>query len=201
MQGRKISLKTSEHRWIKKLTDLTTLLDDQSIADILLVWSGFKPGALVEISWTPHAAISREGFHKTVSDFEEVLRKLRLQYALKKNYPKTIRTRTAYTCIARDERMLKKLTAALGEEDKKMRRLKIGVLLGYPKTALAAFANNKQFNSRDLPQPVSKAKEFKFLNFRLSQNWQEESGYLREKAREVKRLSPELYARIVKAPS
>ncbi|OGY97478.1 MAG: hypothetical protein A3A43_00545 [Candidatus Liptonbacteria bacterium RIFCSPLOWO2_01_FULL_56_20] len=201
MQGKKISLKTGERRWIKKLTGLTALLDDQSIADILLVRSGFKPGALVEISYHPHSSVSQPEFHRAVNGLREILKKLRLYYKLHENYPKTTRARTRYTCIARDKGTLKELVAALANKDVRKRRFEIGMLLGYPETAVAAFASNRPLDNRNLPRLVSIAKEFKFLNFRLSRNWREELGYLRRRAKEIKRLSPELHARILRAPS
>lgn len=174
------------------------MLDDQSIADILLVWSRFKPGALVEISYPSRTPISRRKFHKAVADFKEVLGKLGLHYELKVNYPKTADARTRYTPIAKNGKVLKKLAAALREKDVKKRRVKTGLLLGYPKTAATAFAGGDYFSRRDLPSSFSKAKYLKFLNFRLSRFWRKELSYVKRKAGEIKKISPELYTRITR---
>ena len=176
---------------------MKTLLGDQSIADILLVWSEFRPAALVEISYLPQSTISRLKFHRTVHDLEEILRKLTPWYQLKLNYPKGPGELTQYSCIAKDQSTLRKLIAASVEKNIKKRRRQLGALLGYPKTAIVAFANGKTFDLHKLPPAIfKKIKDIKFLNFRLSRHWREELKYIEKRAKEIKKISPELHRRI-----
>lgn len=190
-----------EEYWVTKLSEFKEILNDQDKTDLLLVWDGFKPTAMIELSYFPLATISRKEFHKKIGDLEKILQKLDLRYRLQINYPKRKKEVTHYSYIARNQKKLKEIIAADNEGNTKKRRLKVGLLLGYPKTAVKAFADGKALNLNDLPSKIYQKKELKFLNFRLSKNWPEEFEYVEQRAKAIKRMNPELYRRILGSPS
>ena len=180
--------------WIKKLVRRGGLLADQEIADILLTAEGFKPAAMIEISYPSCATFSRKEFHKKISDLRKIFQKLGLRYRLHINYPKNAREVTRYSYIAKDQGKFKKIIAAEAERNMRKRRLQLGALLGYPTTAIEAFANGKALDR--FPAIAAKKKESKFINFRLSRHWQEELAYAKRRAKLIKQIAPELYKRI-----
>lgn len=176
---------------------LTAILDDQHIADILLVWSGFKPAALIELSYFPRIGFSREKFHKKITDLEKIFENSGLCYELRLNYPKSKNEHTRYSSVAKDKKTLVKLKKASTIKNTRSRRIKLGTLLGYPRTAVFSFANGTALDYRDLWQEMRKSKELKFLNFRLSKrHWHRELKYLKKRASAIKQISPELYKKI-----
>lgn len=180
---------------IKKIILLRKVLSEQEIADILLVWGRFKPAAMIELSYFPAARFSRKEFRKKIGDLEKILQKLDLHYRLRINYPKRKKEVTHYSYIARNQKKLKEIIAADKEGNTKKRRLKVGLLLGYPRTAVQAFANGEVLNR--LPPHVLKREELKFLNFRLSRHWRRELDYVRKRTKAIKKISPKLYQRIL----
>lgn len=193
-----IHVKTSKRYWIKKLVMLERVFDDQATADILLVWNKFKPAAMVELSCSMRGVSARRQFSKKVGDLEKVFKNLGFHYQLHINYPKSSRELTQYSYVAKDRKTLKKLIAADVERNTEKRRLLTGWLLGYPKTAVTGFANGKVFDCHKLPFAILKTKEIKFLNFRLSKkHWREELKYVQKRAKEIKKISPQLYKKIV----
>jgi len=186
-----------QNRLVKELVSLQNILNDQSIADILLVRSWFKPSALVEVSYLPHRQYSRSQFLTAVRHLEKILQKLGLFYKLHLNYPKNQNNLTQFSYIALDPKMLKKLIKADERRDTKKRRMEVGKLLGYPKTAVVAFANGKVFARSKLPKAILKTSTIKFLNFQLSRNWKRELKYVRRRAQEIEKISPVLFRRIV----
>jgi len=180
--------------WIKRLVRRGGLLADQEIADILLTRDGFKPAAIVEVSYPLHATFSRKEFHIKISDLRKILQKLGLSYRLHTNYPKNAREVTRYSYVAKDRKKFKKIIAAEAEKNIRKRRLQLGALLGYPTTAIEAFANGKALHR--LPAIAAKKKESKFINFRLSRHWQKEFEHAKKRAELIKQIAPELYRRI-----
>jgi len=180
--------------WIKRLVRRGGLLADQEIADILLTVEGFKPAAMIELSYPPRATFPRKEFHKKISDLRKILQKLGLSYRLQINYPKDAREVTRYSYVAKDRKKLKKIIAADTERNIRKRRLQLGALLGYPTTAIEAFANGKAIDR--LPAIAAKKKESKFINFRLSRHWRKELQYVKRRAELIKQIAPELYKRI-----
>ena len=184
-----------ERYWIRKLVRLEGFITDQDKADLLLVWDGFKPTAMVELSYFQRSKFSRKEFHKKIGDLEKIFQKLNLCYRLQINYPKRKKEVTHYSYIARNQKKLKEIIAADAEKNIRKRRLKLGVLLGYPKTAVQAFVDGKVLNR--FPPSVLKREELKFLNFRLSKHWRKEFEYIRKRAKAIKQIVPEFYAQIV----
>ncbi len=180
--------------WIKKLVRRGGLLTDQEIADILLTAEGFKPAAMIEVSYPPRAAFSKKEFYKKISDLRKILQKLGLSCRLQINYPKDAREATRYSYVAKDRKKFKKIAAAEAERNIRKRRLQLGALLGYPTTAIKAFANSKAIDR--LPAIAAKKKESKFINFRLSRHWRKELQYVKRRAELIKQIAPELYKRI-----
>ena len=190
--------KTNEGYWINQLVALKRIIADQEIAGILLVWDGFKPAAMIELSYFPRSKFSRKEFHKKIGDLEKILQKLDLRYKLQINYPRRKNEITHYSYIARNQKKLAEIIAADAEINTKKRRLQVGILLGYPNTAIKAFANGNTLNFQNLPSVILQKKELKFLNFRLSKHWKKELIYLKKKAETIKKIAPELYRKIIK---
>lgn len=180
--------------WIKKLVRRGGLLADQEIADILLTAAGFKPAAIIELSYPPHETFSRKEFHKKISDLRKTFQKLGLSSRLHINYPKDAREVTRYSYLAKDRKKFKNIAAAEAERNTRKRRLQLGALLGYPTTAIEAFANGKALHR--LPVIAAKRKESKFINFRLSRHSKRELAYAKRRAELIKQIAPELYKRI-----
>ncbi len=183
--------------YIKRLVRFGGILTDQDIGDVLLVQGGFKPAAMVELSYPPHVKFSKRKFLKKINDLKQIFRKLDLIYRLYINYPKNSREVTRYSYIARNEKTLKKLIAADAEKVIRKRRLETGALLGYPRTAVETFANGKSLSLEKLPKTALENTEFRFLNFRLSKHWRKEFIYAKRRASAIKNMSPELYNRIL----
>ena len=183
---------------IEKLTNLNGLVSSLDKADIILVWKKIKPAVMVELSYFQKPNFSKRVFHKKVKELEKILRDLKLEYKIRLNYPKSQKELTKYTLIAPNKKILEKLISAEAENDIYKRRLRFGALLGYPKTAAKAFADNKSISITDLPTNVRRKPELKFLSFRLSKNWRKEIAYLKTKANKIKKLAPELYQKITK---
>ena len=119
-------------------------------------------------------------------------------YQLHPNYPKSKLAYTKYSVIARDSKTLTKLIAAENQKNDKKRRTQVGILLGYPKTAVKAFGEYKVIDVRTLPSSILKKPEMKFLHFRLSKHWKTELRYVKRRAEIIKKTSPELYKQIAK---
>ncbi len=185
---------------LKELLKFNKILDYKSMADIVLVWSGFKPTAMVAISYLSKSGFSKKEFLKSIDNLKNILNGLKLKYQLNINYPKSSQEITKYSYITKTNLMLKKIIIADTKKNTKQRRLKTGKLLGYPISAVNAFAKSGAFNClglQNLPPDVLKNKYIKFLNFRLSKkNWKKEMEYVKKKAQMIKRISPELYKRI-----
>lgn len=182
--------------WIKKLVRVERLIPDQEIADILLVWKGFKPAAMIELSYVPRVISSKKIFLRKVSDLQNILRGLSLTYRLHINYPTSAREITRYSYIAKNKQKLKGVVGADNEPDTKQRRLCVGKALGYPPTAVKAFAAGTYL--KQSPATITRMPELKFLNFRLSKQWRKELLYVRKKAKAIQKISPELFLRMKK---
>lgn len=182
---------------VKKLIKLRGALDDLNKADILLVWSRFKPAAMIELSYFPKSKISKKEFLNRIDNLKKILDELSLKYKLNLNFPKSRYSLTKFSFIARDKKTLSKLIKAQNLKDPKKRRLQVGLLMGYPKTAVKAFANNESIDLNELPEKIIQSKEINLLNFRLSKHWRSELKYLKKKSQELGRVAPELHKRIL----
>jgi len=188
--------KAREKQLINKLILLGGVFGYSQIADIILVFSGFKPAAMVELSRFRDSKLSLKSFSKKVEDLEKIMTLLSLEYKLHINYPKDKKEITSYSYVARDQRTLKKLVSAHNETSQKKRRLVVGKLLGYPKIAVGGFATGKVIEVGELPPEVLRLEELKFLRFRLSKNWKNELRYVRLMRDEIKNIAPALYQKI-----
>lgn len=183
-------LTEEEKYWISQL-ESQKILHDQDIADILLVWSRFKPAALITLMCD--VAMPRKEFRKSVQELRTILEHLKFSYRLRLNYPKDPHTSlTRFSFIASDKTTLKKLIAAQEERNVENRRMLTGTLLGYPSTAVVAFSKSESLRT----WPKLSSHLYRFLNFRFSKKWRKELPYVRRRASEIKKISPELYRRI-----
>jgi hypothetical protein len=187
---------SSKAKLISGFLNLKKIFSDEDKLDILLVWNGFKSAALIEISFLN--SISKNSAKKKVQYLKHLLHRLGLRYRLRINYLQREDEVTYYSFVAKDTSTLKKLISAYAERDRKKRILKTGKILGYPSSAVRAFANRKSINIIDLPISIRKKAEFKFLNFRLSPNWRKELLYVRKIMHELKKISPDFYKKMNK---
>lgn len=185
-------VKSRKRKLISELSALT-IISHQDIADIILVWISFKPAAMVEVSYFPENGISKAEFTRKVKRLKEILEELDLAYKIKVNYPQKNTELTEYSYITRDKATLRKIISANALKDVKTRRMRVGELLGYPKTAIEAFAKNEYLAYRKLPKAVLKNKYFKFINFRLSKNWRKEMIYAKKRGEIIRKVSLRLY--------
>lgn len=179
---------------IKKFVALSGVMSDHDKADVLLVWSGFKQVALVDISCQKNT--KGKVFTNRIESLEKILRELSLKFKLHVNYPKNTREVTRYSYIAKTDRDLKSIMSADAEKNQKIRRMKTGLLLGYPKSAVVAFANNKSVDAGKLPKRIFEGPIGAFLTFRLSKKWRDELDYVKKYSQEIKKISPEIYKKI-----
>lgn len=176
------------------------LITDQEIVDLLLVWCAFKPTAMIELSYYPRSKFSRKDFLEKTGELEKIFKKIGFHYQLYINHPKNKKEITRYSCVARSEKKLNELLAAYSEKNIKVRRLKLGALLGYPVTAVRAFANGTSLRLEDLPTSILRKDELKFLNFRLSKHWDAELAYLKRKAETIRKVAPDFFTKIINKP-
>jgi hypothetical protein len=174
------------------------ILSDLDKADILLVANGFKPSALVDISYSPSARFSKTQFKREVGELEKILKALGLKYKLRVNYPKNKTAITRYSFVARDLRTLHNIIRASKKKHIYKRRMEVGILLEYPASAVKAFAEGRSFPIEKLPERVRRRAVMKFLNFRLSEDWKKELLFLERKAGMLKSIAPDLYKEITK---
>ena len=99
--------------------------------------------------------------------------------------------------LARSKAQAALLAAAVIEFD----HTKIGTSLGFPPTAVAAFATGDVIPVDEIPKSTQKVNKdsMKFLGHMVSrQNWQDEISYLPNFARRIKEISPSIYHACVK---
>ena len=184
--------------WRQKLIALKGPLTDHDKVDILLIYASFKPTAIItELACFRSDPASRKQFLEVVRSLKQILKGLKLEYALSLNYPKDSNQLTAPSFIARNKKTLALLMRAHKIKNTKQRRLRVGTLLGYPMTAVIAFANGEIMENSTLPAMFRRKPEMKFLNFKLSRNFKKEFGYLSKEACVIKKIAPKLYKRIV----
>lgn len=164
------------------------ILQKNDVADIALVAQGFKPAAMLEITYFKNSKITKREFSKQVNLLKKMLKNLNLQYKMRINYPMSKNELTQFSIIARNQKIIKKILVAEKEKNPVTRRLQIGQLMGYPKTAVNAFAKDKSITISDLPMSIQKNRNLKFLNFRLSKNWRNEIKYLNKRVKILKKL-------------
>lgn len=181
---------------IDQLIDLDTL-HNQDKVDVLLVLDKSKPAAIIEISYFKDSGFTKRSFQNQIVLLSDILTQLNLANKLKLNYPKSPEDLTEYSLIALDRKMIGRLDHAQNNKDAFQRRLNLGRLLGYPDSAITAFSQGRSIDINQLPKSVRDSVELKFLNFRLSENWQEELTYLKERANKIRKVAPRLYSKIL----
>ncbi len=175
---------------------ISTILSDQDMADILLVWKDFKPAAIFEISYFENSKRARNDFLKEVEQLKKLLKKLDLKSKIRTNRPKSKNALTKFSIASKDQMIIERILAAEKIKNSMHRKMQIGKLIGYPLTAVKAFAKNESIALNSLPISVKRNKILKFLNFRLSKDWKKELPYLAEKAKILKKAAPSLYKKI-----
>ena len=191
---------------IEKLEALPMMPDDK--ANILLVHGGLKPSTMVVMQGEVFA-LNQAPIHvdpESIAGLKGVLTAFDLQYtyttevmenASDKSYEHGQEVMRIY--IAPQQEVADQLGSLFG--DIKNHHHEIGVLLGYPKTAVDAFLTDDMLAWSDHPVSTSdvSATNMKLLGHRLSkQYWKDEVKYLEAAGAYINSVSPAIYATIVK---
>lgn len=178
----------------------TNLIPAIDKANILMVLSGDKPSMHTGF-FSDDTAIGKnlpEKYLEERAAFSKIVTDLGLKYQLQiKHLEKEINgvaswVEWAVFCIAKDLDTAIELCNARENWNEE----KEGALLGFPKTAVDAFIHDTMLDIDDTPLSTEhvSAEAMKFLNHRLSkEHWEEEVKYLPDFARNVMRISPEIY--------
>ena len=186
-------------------------LEYQDKMELALLYLGEKPAIWID---TP---ISHRVFYKSErkreeveilnklsvekENLEQVLKDLNLVYELQKNEVENEETYSIeYSfLVAKNSENFSRLKNAIKAEDSK----EIGLILGYPKTAVEAFDSGKELDYKKLPEKeikkLTEEETSKFLDFHLSENnWQEELNLTRRHQALIKEKFPNLYKEVIK---
>ncbi len=168
-----------------------------------MVLEGLKPVCDIELYNPDRSAYQNETsyqewnreYQNTVSKLEELLKKFSLPYSLtfhkKDDRDDEPRYEVAIFLVGKDEASLQALLDSDSAEE-------AGHAFGMPDTAVSAYVDSKIKNRETLPSEVLSSDYIHFLDFRLSEDhWQEELESVKRRAEEVKRLTPDLYEKII----
>lgn len=168
-------------------------------ASILLVHAGLKPSALV-VSEGPVFDNTKAPVHverEVVESLNSVLHELGLVYvrtseimtAMRGGYVEVLRH-----FIAHDEPTAKRLKELFDNVSENHRE--IGILLGYPQSAVDAFLTPNMLEQSSTPVSTDdvSARNMRLLGHRLSKdNWREEVKYLEQSGNYLKSVSPRIF--------
>ncbi|PJE77199.1 hypothetical protein COV05_00475 [Candidatus Uhrbacteria bacterium CG10_big_fil_rev_8_21_14_0_10_48_16] len=171
------------------------LITNQDRVSLLLVLEGLKSACDIQlyslyrfpgVKESVYKEADRE-YQKTISTVKGLLEKFHLPYELTFGEPPL---ETAYFQIGKDTASLQALLDSRDTEEE-------GRAFGIPDTAISQLADKNK--SREiLPAEVLSSDYIHFLDFILSKDhWQEELEFVKRRAEEVKRLAPDLYAKII----
>lgn len=177
-------------------------------ASILLVHAGLKPSALVVMEGESFR-LSDGPIHintRHIVTMDSILSELNLHYVTTKEI---MRARSPDTSMRSQEVMriylaptkemamqLKIAFDNIKEDD-----TTIGLLLGYPETAVKAFLTPEMLDWDDYPNSTEEVSErnMRLLGHRLSKaNWRNEVKYLEASGNYLKKISPKIYDEITK---
>lgn len=182
-----------------------------NLADVLLVWRGLKPATDVVIGREWEVGAAGQGLDADeLYGAKAAMEQAGLAVVEGEDESGTMddgegRPRYAYAqrrCfVAREPQIAERLKRAHDEGDERT----FGELVGFPPTAVDAYVGSEQgrggklLDPVDLPAVVRESESMAFAQYRLSkEHWREEIGTARRWAEEVKRVSPHLYAEIVR---
>jgi hypothetical protein len=200
-------IKEIEKEDIKAIEKLPLNLEDKR--DLILLYLGEKPASLIEESksYKKEKEIDfLEKINQEREKIEQIFKNLGLFWKRGGIY-KVVKKKSCDIgykfLVSKNPENLSQLIKALEEKDSK----KIGLSLGYPKTAAEAFAKGELLDYKNLKKLISKEeweeikKEnlFKFLTFHLSKDhWREELEIVKRHQKLIKEKAPRLYEEIIK---
>lgn len=193
----------------------TSPLQCQNKADLFLVFCREKPAAIISTESLFSRAISRNGSREILAPLllqrerlEGILNKLGLAWCAWGGPSRITVGRTLHVSydflVAQDRQRLKRLRLAKETRDS----YQLGLALGYPRTAVAAFRNATLLDYEHLKESLSAAefkalqreRAFMFSPFRQSQaHWPEELEIARQYQRLIREKSPKLYREILES--
>lgn len=185
---------------IQKLEDekVFSFISDHDKVEIALMFLGLKPAFLIAW-WEP---LNKENL--TQNEARELE-----QFLIKNGFKVRIIFTTENQSVwcrffcAKDNETLENLIGADyvegdSKEIIKKKDEKLGILLGYPKTAVEAYTNDTCINDDELPDEVKKSPVLKFIGRRLSRvNWSKEFEDTEHYIGILKSTLPNLYNRVV----
>ncbi|MEZ4156520.1 MAG: hypothetical protein R3B52_00885 [Candidatus Paceibacterota bacterium] len=182
-------------RILEGIENFQDILCLSELVDLVLLKSGRKKAALVEISYRKEKGIAEKDFRERIRKFEEYLKANKLIINPRINYPIKDSDLTVFSEVAKTRRTLKKIERAERSGDATIRKREVGELMGYPKSAVSAFVSGHSIEKEGIP--LTKI-ERKLLNFRLSKKWQRELGWHRRNIEILKKRAPALYELIAR---
>lgn len=175
---------------IKMLETIQNLIPPYK-GDILLVYGGLKPSCFVELSNEIHELI-------TILDELGLYYRIEAKTYTDKAGKKSQEVTRLY--IARDQDNANRLASYF--KNIINHDYDIGILLGYPKTAVEAFVSEDMLDMADIPESTSEVtkKNMRLLGYRLSKTlWEDEVKQLEEYGNYLLKVSPTIYTEITLA--
>lgn len=169
---------------------------DSERLNLVMAWQGLVPTANFIISATNPPRTEKEQ-NELCLKVEKLFTDLGLKFKEKTDYPGREGGRRFYQ-VAKSEEILNEFIGIDFSDRKNSER--IGLMFGVPQTAAAAYAKGTKFLIRDEDMPAKiRAEEYMtFSKFWFSrEHWQEELETVKKWAREIKRINPALYERLV----
>lgn len=196
-------------RKLGKTLDSDPYVDNGDKMVLLLVASGLKPGGLINLMWPSlfeqfavlegkldQSKLSRSGFDREVRSLRKLIRDSGVSHGPIKVAERTdeygVRIAEVSLEIASNDEILKDLSAAVRHENHR----RIGILLGFPKTAVDFFVDVPAQERIKISQPaefeLSPAKDlFQFVP--SPQHWRDELKVLERWEKIVKKFCPKIY--------
>jgi hypothetical protein len=183
---------------VKDLESLPGVISNDK-ASILLVHGKLKPTALIVMEG-PAFDDEKHPTHvaeESLATLEAVFRELGLHYVQTTEIMTTMRGGYAEVLrffIAHDQATAERLKTLF--DDVMNNDREIGLLLGYPQTAVDAFLTPNMLEMANTPESTEDVSmlNMRLLGHRLSKdNWREEVKYLEESGNYLKSVSPLIY--------
>lgn len=175
---------------LKDAVDKITALSFLDRANLALVALHEKPACILEFQFPAHEEAGRDETQHDISLIEEMLDTLSIPY--EKRETSDDEYISIEICAGNDPQHMQTLLQAGSEP------LLLGKALGYPDTAVTAFAAGEWVNQDTLPDEIKNDDAMAFLNFRLSRDhWQDEFLEVKRRAELMRTTFPELYEKIV----
>jgi len=189
------------------------IFGDQDKAYLVLVSEGLKKVCDIEIYNPVKAAYKKEhegDYEKNTREFEKsierlkiILKEYNLPFSLKREYMEAEGDNPGYDAatfdIGKDQESLDALVEINKEPNDEIREAQRGRMFEIPDTAIKNWIRGGNFKDHlTLPEDVQGSEYFHFIDFALSEDhWEEELETVKQRAETIKRITPQLYEKII----